>query len=540
MINVSDNDKAIWRSASAKKNVVITLPNINVEITNSDIVAESLELIERLESESNLSFMGCIASQFKVDLINFVQDIRDQYIEVTIIADGCDDAIPIFKGYVDTQSNATHEDIITSITAYDPLKKVLEKDVTTWYNSLSFPITIKNMRNSFFNLVGITQQVVTLENDALSVSKTITDSTITGDEIIRAICQLNGVFGQYGRDGKFKYHKLNQVMEGLYPAEDLYPADNLYPRESNANERVLKSSYTKASYQPFKTALISKVVIVNQNGGIQGQYGNNSGDTFYISDNKLAWGVNATQAARNLLSILNGIAYTPAVVNAKGFPYLECGDIITLNTNINVIETYILNRTLSGIQNLIDSYDSESDEHQKKYKISTETAISTNAQKASSAQNSANNAQTSANNAQTSANNAQNSANTAQNTANNAITRIGRIEADYVKTNQLQAVSARVGNLEADHVSVASLNAVNAKFNNLNANNITSGTLSVNRLNANSVTDTVLANCTGKSMTIYGLNVRQTFELGSTMVYWMSKTVKDSNGNNITIQYLGR
>ena len=59
------------------------------------------------------------------------------------------------------------------ITAYDALYKINEMDVTSWYNSLTFPITIANMRNSFFNYVGITQEADYLPNDPMTVNKTI-------------------------------------------------------------------------------------------------------------------------------------------------------------------------------------------------------------------------------------------------------------------------------------------------------------------------------------------------------------------------------
>ena len=203
MINISDADKNLWRAGTTKKNITITFPNLNnLTLTNEDIVRESFKLKESIESDTNLTFMGCIASTLKFKIINFVQDIRNQYFEVKI-STGTSADVPVFKGYVYNQSNSTHEDITTEITAYDPLKKALEADVTSWYNSLTFPISIKDMRTSFFQRVNIPQETTILTNDNLMVErKTITES-VTGREIIRGICQLNGVFGQYGRDGVF-------------------------------------------------------------------------------------------------------------------------------------------------------------------------------------------------------------------------------------------------------------------------------------------------------------------------------------------------
>ncbi len=299
MLNITEAEKELWRSARVKKNVYITFPELNISLDNSDIVKDSLELTESINSDTNLTFQGCIASKLKVKLRDFVTDVRNEYMEVTIsLGTGQDETtpIPLFCGYVGDQSNATHEDITTTLTAYDPLKKAMETDVTTWYNSLLFPMTVKAFRDAFFTRVGILHEQTNLVNDTLTLNKSITDSTITGRDIIRGICQLNGVFGQYGRDGVFHYHRLTASVEALYPAEDLYPADDLYPSEANAQERVFRSVYNRISYQPYHTKLISRVIIVDANGAQGGTAGDTTGDTFYIQDNKVAWGVNGNLA----------------------------------------------------------------------------------------------------------------------------------------------------------------------------------------------------------------------------------------------------
>ena len=363
MLNITDAEKELWRSARVKKNVYITFPELNISLDNSDIVKDSLELTESINSDTNLVFQGCIASKLKVTLRDFVTDVRNKYMEVTMsLGTGQNETtpMPIFRGYVGDQSNATHEDIKTKLTVYDPLKKAMDADVTTWYRNLSFPMTLKAFRNAFFTRVGLTQENANLVNDTLTINRSIDESNISGREIIRGICQLNGVFGQFGRDGIFHYRKLTASIEAVYPAEDLYPADDLYPSEANAQERVFKSTYTKISYQPYHTKLISRVIIVDANGAQGGTAGDTTGDTFYVQDNKVAWGVNGNQACQGILDVVKNISFTPATITAKGLPYLECGDIIMANTRINVVQSYITSRTLSGVQDLMDTFDSDS------------------------------------------------------------------------------------------------------------------------------------------------------------------------------------
>ena len=466
MINISDEEKALYKGV-VHKTIVITVPNRNITFTNTDLIKESFTLTERIETERNLSFKGCCASVFSFSVNNFVQDIRGEYIEATIQADE-GTVIPLFCGYIETQSNRTFEDFQTDFTAYDPLINVLDRDVTAWYNSLTFPILVRNMRNSFFSLVGITQESAALVNDNQTLNKTIEDKVITGGDILRWLCQINGRFGLIGRDKKFHYVQLAQAIEGLYPDDALYPADNLYPRESNASEEILKAVYSAISYQPFHTDWISKVSIIGKNGAIQGTAGDNTGDEFYISDNKLAWGLgNIAQATQAILNEVRGARYTPADIDAKGLPYLECGDIIIANTRRNVITTYILERTLKGIQALTDAYGSDSDQRRPPYVPTVVTDVNANQLATSNAQSKADSAYTNAGTAQSRADLAYSYAGTAD----------GHADTAQKKANSAYELAAT--KITAKEVNTMIINAGLASVDDLRATNATVGDLSV-------------------------------------------------------------
>ena len=464
MINISDAEKALYKG-SVHKTITITVPGKNITFTNTDLIKESVSLTERIETERNLSFKGCCASVFSFTVNNLVTDIRGEYIEATIQPDDGTE-IPLFAGYVETQSNRTFEDYQTEITAYDPLIKVLDRDVTAWYNGLSFPILVRNFRNSFFSLVGLTQESVALVNDNQTLSKTIDDKVITGGDILRWLCQINGRFGQFGRDKKFHYRQLAQAIEGLYPADDLYPSDTLYPRESNASEEVLKSVYSAISYQPFHTDWITKVSIIGQNGAIQGQAGNTSGDDFYISDNKLAWGLsNVSLAAQAILNEVQGARYTPADIDAMGLPYLECGDIILANTRRNVITTYILERTLKGIQALTDVFGSDSDQTRPPYVPTVQAGIDANALAAENAQSKADSAYTNAGTAQNRADDAYRYAGTADGHADSAQKKAN--QAYELAATKITAAEVDTKILNAGYASVADLDAAKGRITSL-------------------------------------------------------------------------
>ena len=537
MINISDDEKALYKGA-VHKTVTITVPNQNITFTNTDLIKESVSLTERIETERNLSFKGCCASVFSFSVNNFVQDIRGEYIEATIQADEGTE-IPLFCGYIETQSNRTYEDYQTDFTAYDPLIKILDRDVTAWYNGLSFPILVRNMRNSFFSLVGITQETTTLVNDNQTLTKTIDDKVITGGDILRWLCQINGRFGLIGRDKKFHYIQLAQAIEGLYPADDLYPSDTLYPRESNASEEILKAVYSAISYQPFHTDWITKVSIVGKDGAIKGSAGDSTGDEFYISDNKLAWGLgNMAQATQALLNEVQGARYTPADIDAKGLPYLECGDIIIANTRRNVITTYILERTLKGIQALTDAYGSDSDQSRPPYVPTVQTDVNANALAASNAQSKADSAYTNAGTAQSRADSAYSYAGTADSHAGAAQTKANQafeLAATKVTANEVNTMI-----LNAGFASINDLNATNARINSLNAQVATINNAYINRATCQSIASQTVNSYFASIDHLFVHNISaDAFINGGTPYTGHSVTVRLANGGQKQIFYLG-
>lgn len=467
MLNVSDATKQAYGTNSAtrtNKQLNISFPDVNLTLTNDDIKSESLTITERLETLDYLSFQGCNATMLKCEVVDLAQNVSGQHIIVTVILNN--ETIPLFDGYVSDVTNLNHEDLTCQITAYDKLYEICNANVTSWYNGLSFPITLKNMRDSFFEHFNLTQVETTLINDSQKVTKAITDSVINGSTIIKGICQLNACYGKINRNGEFEYITLTPITEGLYPADDLYPDDDLYPSDENSAEMISRNDYINVEYEPYKTDIITKVNIYGKSGTIAGTYGVSDNNIFNIHDNKIAIGLqNPNVVAQTIYEKIYQIQFTPVnSIKVLAKPYLETGDAVSLNTNKRIVRTYILSRTMQGIQAMTDLYESKSQQYQPIYQQSLETTVQTNT---------TNIATTNSNLATTNSNLA-----TTNNNLSSTTSRVSSLEADHVSVSSLNAVSARVGSLEADHVTVAQLNATNASINNLSAVAITTNNLS--------------------------------------------------------------
>lgn len=357
MVNYAD--KELFNQDSLPKNLIITYDNVT--LTNSDIVSESFELTETLCPDENITLGSCNASQVKFRIGYIAESLIGKTITVSIQPQGgAVLQIGVYKVATDTRtSDRRYKDIV----AYDAMYDILNADVMSWYNTL-FPNvtttkTMKQFRDSFFSHFGITQEPVTLINDTMTVRRTIDAEKLSGKDVITAICEANGCFGHIGRDGKFKYIYLAQLIEALYPSEDLYPSETLYPSDGSGVTTVGENgTYISVDYEDYSTAQITKLQIRQEEDDIGVIVGSGT-NSYIIEGNFLFFGMEVsplTTAANNILTKLGLIAYRPSNIEAVGNPCFEVGDGVQLITRYDTIITYIMQRTLKGIQALKDNY----------------------------------------------------------------------------------------------------------------------------------------------------------------------------------------
>lgn len=366
MINSSLKEK-YWDS-STDKQMVISVVGTNQKIDNSMLEIGTFALEESLCSESELKFGACEANCVKFTARNTAGNIIGKTISIEETIDGdSENSMPygVFKVASDVP---TADRTKRQITAYDAMYDIINTDVKSWYAGLSFPMTLKQFRNSFFAHLGIAQVETSLVNDSMTVNKTIVatqtddssavteESAISGKTVVTAICEINGCFGNINRNGKFEYVFLKAIISALYPAEDLFPSDNLFP--SDANTESMTGHYITFDYEDFQSRAITQLEIKTSEdnaGAIVGTSGNNYSITgnFLVSDKT---GAELEQIANNLLTIMKQAVYTPIKsCTCVGNPCLTLGEPIRFNTTREIVETYLLQRTLTGVQSKRDS-----------------------------------------------------------------------------------------------------------------------------------------------------------------------------------------
>lgn len=358
----------LFKKDSIDKQLTIETDDKTTKITNVELHQEQFELTESICSESELTFGSCEAAVLKFTVSNIFLPMKDKMITVKTVIDN-NTANPFqigrYKVYSDTPTaDRTKRDIV----AYDRLYDVINADVAEWYNALlpekDSTTTMKAFRDSFFGYFGIEQADAQLVNDDMKVEKTVEPEELSGATVLNCICEINGCFGHIGRDSKFHYIYLEQEIQGLYPRNNLYPADDLYPREPKST-RISKSLYISAQYEDFLVKTIDKLQIRKEEDDIGVIVGSGT-NAYVIQDNFLVYGKGSeelTGIANNIYGKIRGIIYRPFSADCKGNPCIEVGDAVRLPTKYEIIESYVLKRTLKGIQALRDNYEATGEEY---------------------------------------------------------------------------------------------------------------------------------------------------------------------------------
>ena len=351
----------LFRQDSIDKQLDISFDDVH--ITNSDFRGQDFELTESLCSESELRFGCCEASSLKLKVNNKFGELKGKKLNVKMILEGNVDLPFQFGTYRVEEDTVSGDKQYRDITAYDDMYYIINKDVAHWYNALEFPLTQKEFRYSFFDFLEIEQVETTLIMDDMLIEQTINSTEISGKDVITSLCEINGVFGHINRKGKFEYISLSSTVR-IYPDSILYPSSKLLPlsgQYTETRESLTYSMYTSCEYEDFETSAISKLQIRQEQDDI-GTIVGDGNNAYIIEDNFLLYGKNPDdlhEIATKLLSKICDIIYRPASISLRGNPCLEVGDGIVCHTRSKEVITYILQRTIKGIQGITDDFVSE-------------------------------------------------------------------------------------------------------------------------------------------------------------------------------------
>lgn len=370
----SDSDKAKYMTGQYVKEIRMDIPQLGLSILNDEIYAESLSLEEAIfDGNGELSICGCISNRFSIEIRNQGVQLKNKTIYVFIrIDNGAWNRI--FTGYVESVETVRDRSY-QKLQCYDALYKNQDKNFFWRYNTLANTFTVKNLRDAFFNYIGVTQEDTTLVNDAIVLSKTIEDREIACIDVIRAICQMNGVFGKIGADGVFRYVSIKIPSDFLpYPSDEIFPGSDVYPSDAT-QETIYVDKYRSVSYEDYEVARITGVTVRDGSSDVDYGQAGSSDNALLIEGNMFCNGLRQElkeTIAENIFSKVETYIYTPFEATSTGLPYVECGDAVTYyvydysgdEPETDIMGFSVLSRYLKGIQWMTDTYIARGDEYQ--------------------------------------------------------------------------------------------------------------------------------------------------------------------------------
>ena len=327
-------------------------------IPMSQICAETLNLTESLSSGSNIVWGSCEAAKFVVTVADVDEEIEGREFTATL---SIGDYKMAYGIYVVDSVVKQADRRKRKIMAYDRMIK-FDVDVSDWYHAM-YPTddtthTIQELRDSLCEHIGVPQQQTVLINDEMVVGKTISPESLCGRDVLKAICEINGVFGHFDRTGMLTYISLQDT--GLYPSDTLYPGDDLYPQSGWAAAEELEY-YKTITYEDYLIDGIDRVQVRQEDGDIGAVVGSGS-NAYIVEGNFLAYGLGSADLTKLAWSIYDSIAgktYRPAKIVSYAMPWIEVGDGLRAITTDTEIATFVLTRTMSGIQAMMDTVEAK-------------------------------------------------------------------------------------------------------------------------------------------------------------------------------------
>lgn len=355
MLNIPENIKELFKKNDSHKKFRLTFKELTIE--NDRIISESLQIKQSLFTGAELVFGTCESAELQITVVNVLENLSGK--EFTLSLTIGDYEIELGKYTVQSVKRESDRKK-RKIIAYDRMQW-FKKDVSEWYQKLSFPMTLKEFRNSLCRYIGIEQNAASLLFDSMQIQKNIDPGKISGTEVLRSICEINGCFASADYNGRLRY--VNLPHTGLYPSETLFPDDNLFPSELGTVESPAERIFTYKQpmlYEDYLVDGITGISIYSEDGTLGASVGEEY-NTYIIQGNFLTYKKTSSELldmANSLLLVLRNKAYRPAELDCQFMPWLEIGDPIQIFTHEDVVETYILNRTISGCQAMRDKISS--------------------------------------------------------------------------------------------------------------------------------------------------------------------------------------
>lgn len=200
--------------ATANNEIILTSAGeelyIQSGVISSDTefgIAEGSMNLEEILCDSDFTLGEFNATKFEVELYNISFDLGGCPIEVTCTHTDTGVVENIFMGIIDS-STTDNNNFSRNIVAYDMSYYVRDKDISTTWNAYwdsKETSTVKALRQHLVESVGLKEVTGTYINDDLTITKPDDFTSVTLNDILPMLCELQGTIPHVNRDGKLEY-----------------------------------------------------------------------------------------------------------------------------------------------------------------------------------------------------------------------------------------------------------------------------------------------------------------------------------------------
>ena len=170
---ITGKNAELYFGESVYKQMNIEVVGTGIVIDNSMREQDTFTLTETLCDSSELKFGSCLPNQISFVGREIPASIKGKRLHPVEILEGNEDDPFEYGTYTVYSDVPTSDRTKRQITAYDAMYDIINADVKSWYAGLTFPMTLKAFRDSFFAHLGIAQKETTLVNAGMTINKTI-------------------------------------------------------------------------------------------------------------------------------------------------------------------------------------------------------------------------------------------------------------------------------------------------------------------------------------------------------------------------------
>ena len=263
---------------------------------------------------------------------------------------------PRIRVFTQFQLVTTHDEVIFDTGEYIPTiyQDTTAPDLFVSPSNLYVPITNKKQKVNMVKSSNSSTVQKTLYKYDLSAL-----NSINLKDLLQAYLEIQGKFGLITRDGNISFVSVNEAF-------------------NTPDDTIPKSDYYTLWYDDFPSKPYGRITASYKDGNGDDMFAyydlvENFSDaeykTYDISNNYFIKNYNYTeQQIQTILQTMGqnmtNISYMPMNLSMKGRPDLEAGDVVIVNSTEQEITGFIMQRTITGIQGLVDDISSQDDTDQ--------------------------------------------------------------------------------------------------------------------------------------------------------------------------------